>query len=532
MFTQTDSNPYERFHHHSSNTPPLTGPLVHPAIPDETYAAYLSIVRQGVGQTTNAKRVIVIGAGMAGLTAAYELLRAGHRPIILEAGQRVGGRCYTLREPFADGLIGEAGAMRFPSSHKLVFAYLDKFQIAIQKFSGFNPDSPLFVGGKRERIGQVLADPDSAPSRVTSLWNQAIDPILAYYLREQKQGNNVWPEIAERYQHCSLRDFLVESGWSAEEIATFGVVGFGRGGMGAMMGISFLEIFRHSLSHGTEYRVVGGTDELPRRILHAQPQGQQQTLAGHIRYGAKVTAIHQDQAGVRVEYITCGGKQQIFGDEVLVTIPFPQVRKIAVTPDFSPSKQRAINELHYTASTKIFLQCKSRFWERYDPEWRTGGLLMTDLPVRNIYFPGPEQGAGRNVILASYTWEADAQGWATLAPAERVQRAVAAIAEIYPEIVEEVEVGASCDWNDPHRHTGGAFALYAPGQMALYDDIVKAEGRIHFAGEHTSQERGWVEGAIESGLREALAIHQKAERSSDSRTRQQIHPLPQPMMMV
>src|SRR3972149_8890639 len=95
-----------------------------------TIKDYVDVVKQGIStkyQGGKPKKIVIVGAGLAGLSAAYELLQAGHDPIILEARQRVGGRIYTLREPFAKGLYGEAGAMRLPRAHKLTMAYVEKF---------------------------------------------------------------------------------------------------------------------------------------------------------------------------------------------------------------------------------------------------------------------------------------------------------------------------------------------------------------------------------------------------------------------
>src|SRR3954469_674207 len=98
-------------------------------------------------------------------------------------------------------------------------------------------------------------------------------------------------------------------------------------------------------------------------------------------------------------------------------------------------------------------------------------MTLTDLPIRSLYFPEPNTADQRGVIIASYTWEAEAQVWEALTPEERVKEAVRCVAKIYPEIVHEFEVGASCTWNDPRIFAGGAFALYTPGQLAmLYDD--------------------------------------------------------------
>ena len=105
-------------------------------------ADLLSIVQSGLQpRTINPRKIIVVGAGMAGLVAGYELKRAGHDVKLLEARERVGGRILTLREPFSNGLYAEAGAMRLPSTHKLVQAYIQKLGLQTTGFTKANPNS-------------------------------------------------------------------------------------------------------------------------------------------------------------------------------------------------------------------------------------------------------------------------------------------------------------------------------------------------------------------------------------------------------
>ncbi|MGW2588622.1 flavin monoamine oxidase family protein, partial [Streptomyces virginiae] len=154
---------------------------------------------------------------------------------------------------------------------------------------------------------------------------------------------------------------------------------------------------------------------------------------------------------------------------------------------------------------KILLQVRSRFWEE---SGIVGGATATDLPIRRVVYPShADPGQVRGVLLASYTWGQDAARWGSLNPDDRVAMAIKDVAKIYPEIYKYVEGGASYSWyNDPFAV--GAFALFEPGQDAsLHDHIVRAEGRVFFAGEHCSLAHAWIQGALESGIRVAQEIH-------------------------
>jgi monoamine oxidase len=173
------------------------------------------------------------------------------------------------------------------------------------------------------------------------------------------------------------------------------------------------------------------------------------------------------------------------------------------------SRSCTIRQLHYDASAKIWFQCRRRFWE--EDEGIFGGGTATDLPIRVVYYPDHGRETGRGVILASYTWSEDAQRWGSLDPKSRLAEALDDLAEIHPQVREEFECGASKMWHDD-EYAGGAFALFDPGQQTLlYRDIIAPEGRIYFAGEHASLYHAWIQGAIESGLREAAAIHDRSQ---------------------
>jgi monoamine oxidase len=466
---------------------------------------YLDVVNQGIDKkfgSSEPKKIIIVGAGLAGLSAGFELKRAGHNPVILEAQQRVGGRVYTLRDPFTEGLYAEVGAMRIPRAHSLTLEYISRFGLKTSDFTMDNPNAYYYIGGKKIRALDANANPSLMGFEVNKneegktsgqLYMAAIQPLIDML---EKNGDSAWDEIISMYDQYSTREFLELHGWSEGMIEMFGLLA----NQESVMNSSFLELFRED--SGNYYtnmvEIVGGTDRLPYAFL---PE-----LKDNIRFGAKMTAMDQSPDNVTIHYQTPAGKFSETGDYAIITVPFPVLRHVEMLKPFSRAKNRAIRQLHYDASAKILFQCKRRFWE--EDEGIFGGGTMTDLPIRNLYYPDHGRETGRGVILASYTWSEDAQRWGSLKPDDRIVQALDDVAEIHPQITQEFEVGTSWMWHDD-EFAGGAFALFDPGQQTLlHDEIVKPEGRIHFAGEHASLYHAWIQGAFESGLRAAIAIHQ------------------------
>ena len=466
---------------------------------------YLSIIREGLSPAASpGKRVVVVGAGMAGLVAASELLRAGHTVTVLEAQQRVGGRVQTLRTPFTEGLYAEAGAMRIPRTHQLTRAYVDRFGLKVVPFSTNSASTRYFLrgrllpGGNLGELAAALALTVTDCERdmtMDALWQQALDPVPERFRGEDERS---WPRLFAELGGVSTRHFLQRAGWSEGAIELFGILD----NQEALLDSSFLEVFLEEAhqAYTDPVQIEGGMDRLPAAFLP--------DLRGRIRFGARVFAIAQSAADVTVHFQTAGNRSEIRADYAVITLPLPVLRHIEVLQPFSPGKQRAIRELHYDASTKVFAQCGRRFWE--EDEDIVGGRTVTDLPMRTLYYPDHGKSTGRGVLLASYTWGEDAQRWSALPAEERIVRAVEQVTQIHPQMRDEFEVGASKAWQDD-PYAGGAFADMLPGQYErLFGHLATPEGRIHFAGEHTSLNHAWIQGAIHSGLRVAEEIHDKA----------------------
>jgi monoamine oxidase len=158
------------------------------------------------------------------------------------------------------------------------------------------------------------------------------------------------------------------------------------------------------------------------------------------------------------------------------------------------------------AATKIAIEFKSRFWEK---EGQLGGKTITDLPIRFTFLPSHGIGTkGPAIVLASYTWADEALTWDSQPEDERIHYALKNLAEIYGnQVYAQFAAGASYSWGQ-NPYSCGGFTFFEPGQETeLYPNILAPEGRVHFAGEHTSLTHGWIQGAIESGIRVAYEVN-------------------------
>jgi monoamine oxidase len=445
------------------------------------------------------KRVLIIGGGLAGLVAAFELRRQGHEPIVLEAQNRVGGRIYTLRD-FAPGLYAEAGAMRIPRAHDLTVEYCNLFKLPLRPFVMGNPKGLVYIGGVRMTAAEAAANPQKLPFELAAheqgrsadaLWEEAIADIRQMV---DEAGDEAWEEIVQRYDEYSLYEFLKMRGLSEAAIEYYAVMNF----LEADMHNAVVEVLREDLggAYVDMQEIAGGMDQLP-NAFYAE-------LQDAIRFGVEVRAIEQDSDSVTLHCRQGPDRFSVSGDYAICTVPFSVLRH--VEKRFSREKHRAIRQLNYHASTKIVFQVRNRIWEQQDGI--TGGATVTDLPVRRLNYPTPDPTTTRGVLLASYTWGQDALQWGAMDEETRIEEALDDVEQIHPGIREAFEVGASHAWYGD-RWARGAFAMFAPEQQTnLQAAIVQPEGRVYFAGEHCSLYHAWIQGSLESGIRAARQIHE------------------------
>ncbi|MDI3262084.1 MAG: flavin monoamine oxidase family protein [Fulvimonas sp.] len=470
--------------------------------------------------------VLILGAGIAGMVAAYELQAAGYKVQILEYNARPGGRNWTLRGgdaytelggfhqqcQFDDGQYINPGPWRLPYHHHGILHYCKVLGVALEPFVQVNHNAYLHgekaFGGKPQRYRHIAVD-----------YRGHVAELLAQCAQQGRLDDKVNREDRERLLE-SLRE------WGALDAQNRYVAGklssnrrgYERdpgGGLSARpqpsVPLSLDDVLDSGLwamlTAGDNYEMqttllqpVGGMGRIGEAFAHA--------LGPIIRYRAKVVDIHQDEHAV---HVTCedasrpGSTFTAQADWCVNTIPLSILSQIPM--NVGQPMADAIAAVPYAAAVKIGLQFKRRFWE--EDEHIYGGISYTDLPITNISYPSYGFHGRKGVLLGAYMFGLNAMEFTAMPPDQRVRLAVEYGSRIHPQYAREFENGISVAW---HRSpfTMGCFGLWSEAsRTAHYDDLCQIDGRIVLAGEHASYIPAWQEGAVTSAIDAITRLHQR-----------------------
>lgn len=443
---------------------------------------------------TPGRRVVVLGAGLAGLGAAYNLMRHGYEVIVLEAQERPGGRVQTEREGFQRGGHAELGAIRIFESHEYTRKFIRELDLELMPYD--TGTRAFHLQGKR-----FLPPQPGQPWPLDGLSaHEQPDPTarLGDYFGSgfAKLGDVFdpgWPgafPTALELDGVTMDGYMQSQGASATWRDWFYALEgrFARVNAAAAFAVE-------SLTTGSMLGSIrGGNDRLPRALAAA--------LGRRVKYRSEVLRIAQDRHHVTVGYRDRAGRRhQIDADRCVCALPFAPLRRVTIATPFSQSKMAAIEELQYMAVARCYFQARSRFWE-HDPLGPLGGLNLvgSDTKAGRVWNTSSQQADPQLGMIQAYMFDTEALEFAPLGD-RRVPVTRGLMRQLLPGIPGQIVGVAHKAWQeDPWA--GGGWGWVQPGDLRwMFPAMRQIEGRVHFAGEHTSIWAAWMNGALESAER-------------------------------
>jgi len=413
---------------------------------------------------------------------------------VLEVRRFAGGRVQTLRAPFDEGLHGELGPVRIPAIHERMRRLTSQYRLGLVPYASTIGASLVSVGGSAARMPDQLKEIASRLHLEPAEAGLSPNALLQRYVKELPSGLERLDPDAASYEGWKDLDRVSWPEWIRSKGASPGAVTLMTLG-GDSRTLSALYVLRQYvlLQNATQsFKIDGGMDQLPRAMAAA--------LGRRLRYGVAVTRVTQHADSVDLECVEGGRTTTIRGSRIVITLPFSTLKDVRTSPVFSKSKVQAINGLRYFPATRLLLQTKSRFWH----EAGLSASVRTDDPAE-IWDASYDSPAGRGLLGVTVGGEIGRK-LETLERRAAVEFGVTLVAKALPALKGQFEKGVVYRWAmDPWSR--GAFAVFQPGEMtSMMPELARPEGRIHFAGEHTSSWMGWMEGALESGERAAKEV--------------------------
>jgi monoamine oxidase len=467
------------------------------------------------GRPANA-RVLVLGAGVSGLVAGYELVRLGYDVRILEARDRVGGLAWTVRRgtehteiggerqicTFDEGLYVNVGPWRIPYSHTGVLNYCKELGVPVEMFANETDANYFYYEGdvgplskKRVRLREVKADLIGYTNEllVKALDQRQLDLALS---ADDKQ-RFVTYLVTQGYLDSSDRRYKAFNARGEGDPYEFAALV--RSGFGSRMRSI-------AASNGTAaapiFQPAGGMDQFPKGFERALG-------AKHITLNAEVQSVHQSDTGVKVVYLDTksGKKTELGADYVIVSMPLSVLSRVDI--NLSPELMAAVKAVTYSNSAKMGLAMRRRFWEEDDQIF--GGHLYSDLPIGEFSYPSNGYFTKKGVLLGLYANRAI--GDLMDRPVkDRVEHVLTHAGKVHPQIRQEFESAYAVWWQRVKYNQGGYASGSATSRRA---QLSKVDNRIVIGSAATTPYSApdWQEGAVAAGWQALKSIHERAMRA-------------------
>ncbi|MDE8344955.1 MAG: NAD(P)/FAD-dependent oxidoreductase [Acidocella sp.] len=486
-----------------------------------------------VPKAAQGAEVAVIGGGLSGVIAAYELMKMGLKPVVYEQG-RLGGRLRSQPFQGADDTIAELGGMRFPISATAFFHYADLVGLQTRPFPNPLDDASPSTVIDLESESFYIETPDDQPPllrEIAAAWAEALEQgaefsalQTAIRARDIPKSKEIWDRLVAAWDERTFYDFVASAPafqkLSFRHREVFGQVGFGTGGWDSDFPNSMLEILRVVATGLDEDQklIVGGAEQLVRRLWAHELGGLslKSLHGGAPRPGVtRLVRASADKIAVTDRW----GDTRLYGAVLSTCQSWLLTTSIFCGEDlFSQKLWMALDRTRYMQSSKTFVMVDRPFWRERDAQ--TNRYLMSttlsDRLTRGTYLfdNGPDQ---PGVICLSYSWMSDAMKVLPLSPDQRVNLMLGALKNIYPDVdITRHIVGdpITVSWeNDPGFL--GAFKGALPGHYRynrrmychfMQDVMPPAERGMFLAGDDISWTPGWAEGAVHTALNAVWGI--------------------------
>jgi monoamine oxidase len=452
------------------------------------------------------RSLVILGAGIAGLVAAYEARRAGYSVTVIEARDRIGGRSWTIRggdrviqmdrpdqqATFSPGLYMNAGPTRLPSTHHVILSYARRLGVPLEIFVNSNDAAKWDFGGKvrtqremkygmRGRIGELLAK----TINLKALGEAATDDELAAF--RQFLGAYAW------LQGDGSLGPLAPSGYSiwpgAYETVGTPLPALTLKQLLPNEGVVIPYFFESIIDmQATMLQPVGGMDRIAMALY--------EQVKPSVRLNAPISAIRREGNGVRIEHR--GGATR--ANYCICALPAHLLERIP--NDFSAAKKAALKDIAYLKSGKVGFEAP-RFWETDDDIY--GGIGWTDRQNENVLYPSGGLHAERGVLIGAYSaaWTRHDTPDAFVAKpiAEQIAISAASVEAMHPGKSRLLARPIAVNWGQvPYSEGVGPDGpeWRAGRRGARYDELIRPEGPIAFAGEHLAYVGLWQESAAVS----------------------------------
>jgi monoamine oxidase len=483
-------------------------------------AAAATVLPRGT-HAAGAPRVVIVGAGIAGLNAALTLQDKGIAATIYEAANYVGGRMKSETSGYwANGQVSEIYGELIDTNHTVMQALAQRFNLPVSDLNASDPagsTETYHFNGQWVTAAQIDADfepvraaakKDLTDAGYPTLWNKykpagyALDHMSVYEWIQSRVPGGTGSALGK------LLDVAYNEEYGAEttDQASLNLLYL----LAYQPGPKDFAVFGVS---DERYHIDGGNQKLPLAIAAALPPDS-------IRLGHRMTRVTANADGtVTLEFDTGTATRTVTADQVILTTPFPVLRNLDISgAGFDALKLKAINELGAGRNAKLLTQFSSRLWNNVGPWGLSNGSSYTDLGYQNAWDTTRGQ-SGATGIIVNYTGGNTAGAFTPLSPYSTADQnsQIATYARSFLKKFDTVFPGAAKLWNGkatlstPFRNSQFlcSYSYFRVGQytsFAGYEGV--PQGAIHFAGEHCSQDfQGYMEGGAREGARAGLEVY-------------------------